>query len=111
MAAMRFRAGLLVVTVTVAVTAAAVAVAAGGCRLDSARGGPHGKAAPTSKRSITIGITQEPDTLWMPMKQMSASEHIGRPGALALTAMDEHIDLQSMAWNAHEWSWPADVLS
>lgn len=41
------------------------------------------------KQSITIGMTQEPDTLWMPMKQMNVSEHIGRPGALSLTVFNE----------------------
>ena len=48
-------------------------------------------------KSITIGITQEPDTLWMPMKQMNASEHVGRPGALSLTIFDEQ-------WRLIPWS-------
>lgn len=42
------------------------------------------------KNRLVVGITQEPDTLWMPMKQMNVSEHIGRPGALSLTVFDEH---------------------
>ena len=45
--------------------------------------------APAKHDGITIGITQEPDTLWMPMKQMNASEHVGRPGALLLTVFDD----------------------
>jgi peptide/nickel transport system substrate-binding protein len=47
------------------------------------------KAAPRPKDGIVIGISQEPDTLWMPMKQMNASEHVGRPGALSLTVFDD----------------------
>lgn len=106
MEAMRIRAALLVV----AVTAAPLAVAAGGCRREGGGEGSGAGAVPTStKRSITVGLTQEPDTPWMPMKQMNASEHLGRPGALALTVVDEHIDLQSMARDAHEGSWPANV--
>lgn len=50
---------------------------------------PTTASPPVRKRSITIGVTQEPDTLWMPMKQMNVSEHIGRPGALSLTVFDE----------------------
>ncbi len=60
-----------------------VALAAGACR-DAPTGGRR-----VHRNRIVIGITQEPDTLWMPMKQMNASEHIGRPGALSLTVFDE----------------------
>ena len=41
------------------------------------------------KTSVVIGISQEPDTLFMPFKEMNAAEHIGRPGALMLTVFDE----------------------
>lgn len=60
---------------------------------------PKAAAAPV-KRTITIGITQEPDTLWMPMNQMNASEHIGRPGALSLTVFDDHWNLVPQAARA-----------
>jgi peptide/nickel transport system substrate-binding protein len=49
------------------------------------------------KKNIVIGVTQEPDTLWMPMKQMNISEHIGRPGALCLTVFDDK-------WNLIPWA-------
>ncbi|MBI1948106.1 MAG: peptide ABC transporter substrate-binding protein [Deltaproteobacteria bacterium] len=52
------------------------------CRRDAPAAAPR-------KNRLVVGITQEPDTLWMPMKQMNASEHIGRPGALSLTVFDE----------------------
>lgn len=47
-----------------------------------------------AKERVVIGISQEPDTLLMPFKEMNASEHIGRPGALMLTVFDEHWQLQ-----------------
>jgi peptide/nickel transport system substrate-binding protein len=50
-----------------------------------------------AKKNIVIGVTQEPDTLWMPMKQMNVSEHIGRPGALTLTVFDDK-------WNLIPWA-------
>lgn len=61
-----------------------IALVAGACRTEPAA------PALQHKKRLVIGITQEPDTLWMPMKQMNASEHIGRPGALSLTVFDEH---------------------
>jgi peptide/nickel transport system substrate-binding protein len=59
------------------------------------------RAAPAPagpKRTITIGVTQEPDTLLMQMQQMNVSEHIGRPGALLLTLYDD--DWQLIPWAA-----------
>ena len=61
------------------------------------------KTAPASststkpKTSLVIGISQEPDTLFMPFKEMNAAEHIGRPGALMLTIFDEQWRLQPQA--------------
>jgi len=52
------------------------------------------------KKRVTIGITQEPDTLFMPFKEMNASEHVGRPGALMLTAFDEHWQIVPQAAEA-----------
>ncbi len=49
-------------------------------------------AAPTTKaakKRIVIGISQEPDTLFMPFKEMNAAEHIGRAAALMLTVFDD----------------------
>lgn len=48
---------------------------------------PSSSNAP--KKNVVIGISQEPDTLFMPFKEMNAAEHIGRPGALMLTVFDE----------------------
>jgi peptide/nickel transport system substrate-binding protein len=53
---------------------------------------PAAPSTTPAKKSLVIGITQEPDTLFMPFKEMNAAEHIGRPGALMLTVFDE-------AWN------------
>lgn len=60
-----------------------IVLAVGSCRKEPAA------QAPAHRNRLVVGITQEPDTLWMPMKQMNASEHIGRPGALSLTVFDE----------------------
>ena len=87
------------------VLALALAVLAGaGCRRREGASAaapvpPEAPAAPdaAARRRVVIGITQEPDTLWMPMKQMNASEHIGRSGALALTAFDERWQLVPLA--------------
>lgn len=54
-------------------------------------------AAKAQKKSVVIGISQEPDTLFMPFKEMNASEHIGRPGALMLTVFDENWQLLPQA--------------
>ena len=51
-------------------------------------------AAPPPKNRLTIGVTQEPDTLLMQLQQMYVSEHIGRPGALLLTVYDDRWQLQ-----------------
>ena len=46
---------------------------------------------------MVIGISQEPDTLFMPFKEMNAAEHIGRPGALMLTVFNERWQLVPQA--------------
>ena len=51
----------------------------------------------TTKKRIVIGISQEPDTLFMPFKEMNAAEHIGRPAALMLTVFDEKWQLVPQA--------------
>lgn len=59
---------------------------------------PSAPPAPTApKKRVVIGISQEPDTLLMPFKEMNAAEHIGRAGALMLTVFDEHWQLQPQA--------------
>jgi peptide/nickel transport system substrate-binding protein len=50
---------------------------------------PQPSAPSPPKKRVVIGITQEPDTLLMPFKEMNAAEHIGRAGALMLTVFDE----------------------
>ncbi|HEY1099945.1 MAG TPA: hypothetical protein VGF99_13505, partial [Myxococcota bacterium] len=49
------------------------------------------------KKRIVIGISQEPDTLFMPFKEMNAAEHVGRPAALMLTVFDEKWQLVPQA--------------
>lgn len=43
-----------------------------------------------NKKSLTIGIGQEPDSLFLPFKQMMASEEIVRAGIYTLTYFDEN---------------------
>jgi peptide/nickel transport system substrate-binding protein len=86
----------LVVALAAAAARVVVVVVAGAALLAGLACTRSGAPA-AKKRSITIGITQEPDTLWMPMKQMNASEHIGRPGALSLTVFDERWQLVPQA--------------
>lgn len=59
---------------------------------------PAGKKA--AKKSLTIGISQEPDTLNMAFKEMMASEEIGRPTSYTLTIFDE--DWNLIPWAAKE---------
>lgn len=57
-------------------------------------------SAPVDSRrsSITIGISQEPDTLWIPFKEMLAAEEIARPTAYTLTIFGE--DWTLIPWAA-----------
>ncbi len=52
------------------------------------------------RKSITIGISQEPDSLWIPFKEMLASEEVIRPTAYTLTIFDENRRL--IPWAAKE---------
>lgn len=52
------------------------------------------------KKSITIGIAQEPDTLFMPFKEMVASEEVTGVGNSYLTSFDENWRL--VPWAAKE---------
>ena len=79
--------------VVVLLVCASLVGAAASCKRSPAGTGPNG----AGKKNIVIGVTQEPDTLWMPMKQMNISEHIGRPGALTLTVFDDK-------WNLIPWA-------
>ena len=58
---------------------------------------PSSPSSPSSskapKKKLVIASSQEPDTLFMPFKEMNAAEHIGRPGALMLTVFDENWQL------------------
>lgn len=71
------------------ILALALAVLLVSCKPSAPSSGSGAGSANGSVKRLVIGITQEPDTLWMPMKQMNISEHVGRPGALTLTAFDE----------------------
>ena len=80
-----FRRAAAVAAVAVVVVVVVVVGGAVGCQRSG--GGPPTKKA---KASLVVGISQEPDTLFMPFKEMNAAEHIGRAGALMLTAFDEN---------------------
>jgi len=53
-----------------------------------------------NKKSVTIGISQEPDTLFMPFKEMMASEEVARVGNYTLTIYDANWKLRP--WAAKE---------
>ncbi len=75
------------------VFALAALVAVPACK----RASPSSHVLHEAKRSLVVGISQEPDTLFMPFKEMNAAEHIGRPGALMLTVFDENWQLRPQA--------------
>ena len=52
------------------------------------------------KKSITIGIAQEPDSLFVPFKEMLASEEVIRAGDYSLTHFNENWQL--VPWSAKE---------
>lgn len=52
------------------------------------------------KKSIVIGLSQEPDSLFMPFKEMMASEEVVRAGNYTLTIFDENWRL--VPWAAKE---------
>ncbi|MES2503346.1 MAG: peptide ABC transporter substrate-binding protein [Myxococcota bacterium] len=58
---------------------------------------PEGAAVPDT---VTIGISQEPDSLFGPFKEMMVSEEVSRIGLYTLTAFDEQWRL--IPWAAKE---------
>ena len=50
-----------------------------------------------TKKSITIGISQEPDSLLIPFKEMAASEEVVRAGDYSLTHFNEQWQLEPWA--------------
>lgn len=50
---------------------------------------PRARGDGARRNALTIGVTQEPDTLLMQFQQMYVSEHVGRPGAVLLTVYDD----------------------
>lgn len=60
--------------------------------------GPSKNDGPKDLDSITIGIAQEPDTLFSPFKEMMASEEVFRVGNYTLTIYDE--DWKLVPWSA-----------
>lgn len=70
-----------------------------GCQKKSAQSESI-KQEMAEKKSITIGISQEPDTLFIPFKEMLVSEEILGSGLYSLTAFDENWRL--MPWAAKE---------
>lgn len=55
---------------------------------------------PHAKKSITIGISQEPDSLFIPFKEMMASEEVLSAGVYTLTYFDENWRI--VPWAAKE---------
>lgn len=53
-----------------------------------------------SKKTITIGISQEPDSLFVPFREMMSSEEVSRTGVYTLTIFDENWRLKP--WAAKE---------
>jgi peptide/nickel transport system substrate-binding protein len=73
----------------------------GGCQKKSSQAGEvSGKAQEHGKKSITIGISQEPDSLFIPFKEMMASEEVVRAGIYTLTYFDENWRI--VPWAAKE---------
>jgi peptide/nickel transport system substrate-binding protein len=77
-----------------------LALAAVGCSDNKSKGGgaPGDEAA--RRRSVTIGISQEPDTLNMIFKEMMVSEEVARPVSYTLTLFDEGWEV--VPWAAKE---------
>lgn len=58
------------------------------------------KTNDSSKKVMTIGISQEPDSLFIPFKEMAASEEVVKVGNYTLTQFDEN--WQIVPWAAKE---------
>lgn len=79
--------------------------ACGGCQKKSpaAGGAPsenNAVAEQPAKRTLSIGMSQEPDSLFIPFKEMMASEEVVRAGNYTLTQFDENWRL--VPWAAKE---------
>lgn len=74
----------------------------GGCQKKAENNSAEHKevAADTGKKSITIGISQEPDSLFIPFKEMMASEEVVRAGNYTLTQFDDNWRI--IPWAAKE---------
>lgn len=73
----------------------------GGCQKKSDQEHSDVKATiPAKKTSLTIGIGQEPDSLFIPFKEMMASEEVVRAGTYTLTFFDENWRI--VPWAAKE---------
>lgn len=77
----------------------------GGCQKkapfqEAKLGDVKAEAAHNAKKSITIGISQEPDSLFIPFKEMMASEEVVRAGNYTLTHFDENWRI--IPWAAKE---------
>ncbi len=68
----------------------------GGCQKKSAEAAAssieakQNQEASKTKKSITIGMSQEPDTLFIPFKEMVVAEEVVRAGNYTLTQFDEN---------------------
>lgn len=71
--------------------------ACGGCQK---RASPEKTAEAEHKKTITIGISQEPDSLFIPFQEMMASEEVVRAGTYTLTRFDENWRI--VPWAAKE---------
>lgn len=81
----------------------ATLVSAAGCSKSSEDKAADAKASAAkqaAKKSVTIGISQEPDTLNMIFKEMMASEEVARAGLYTLTMFDA--DWNLVPWAAKE---------
>jgi peptide/nickel transport system substrate-binding protein len=63
----------------------------GGCQKNAQR------KAQANKKVLTIGIAQEPDSLFMPFKEMMSSEEVARAGDYSLTRFDENLRITAYA--------------
>jgi peptide/nickel transport system substrate-binding protein len=93
----------MLLRVTSLALALSAALGVPGCSKPAASPAPTSTSSSSSlagKKRLVIGISQEPDTLFMPFKEMNAAEHIGRPAALMLTVFDEQWKLVPQAAEA-----------
>lgn len=75
----------------------------GGCqkKAEQKSSGETAKASSSGgKKTLTIGMSQEPDSLFIPFKEMMASEEVVRAGTYTLTYFDENWKI--VPWAAKE---------